>query len=73
MSTTAISNTQCAGMVRRPTVDVLAEKVARSLLAWTNRRAQIARPSNDRVALIRANEKLRTSALGGAGRSPLAR
>ena len=73
MSTTTISQVNCPTAIRRPAVDVLAEKVARSLLAWTTRRQQIARPSHDRVALIRANEQFRNTALGGAQRSPLAR
>lgn len=73
MSTTTISHSDCAGMVRRPAVDVLAEKVARSLLAWTNRRQQVARPSHDRVALLRANEQLRLKALAASGHSPLPR
>ena len=73
MSTTAISNGQCVGVIRRPAVDVLAEKVARSLLAWTNRRQLVALPTHDRVALLRANEELRLRSLAAAGRSPIAR
>ena len=83
MSTTTISQHSCTTVTRRPAVDVLAEKLARRLLAWSDRRQEMRReevrgtqssqPSHERMALIRENERLRQDALGVRSASPLSR
>jgi hypothetical protein len=73
MSTTTISQHSCTAVTRRPAVDILVERLARRLLAWTTRRQQIAQPSHERMALIRGNERLRGRALGTGAGSPLGR
>jgi endonuclease III len=40
----------------RPAVDVLVERAARSMLAWSDRRANKNQISHERMDLIRANE-----------------
>jgi hypothetical protein len=83
MSTTTISQHSCTTVARRPAVDVLAQKLARRLLAWSDRRQEMrseevrgqqsAQPSHERMALIRENERLRQDALGIRTASPIAR
>jgi hypothetical protein len=87
MSTTTISQQSCTTVTRRPAVDVLAEKLARRLLAWSDRRQEMrsqedrgkrsarqsVQPSHERMALIRENERLRQDALGVRSASPVAR
>jgi hypothetical protein len=78
MSTTTISQHSCTTVTRRPAVDVLAEKLARRLLAWSDHRQQVrsqsgAQPSHERMVLIRENERLREDALGVRAASPLNR
>jgi hypothetical protein len=55
MSTTSISSQECGAQAHRPVVDVVAERMAQSLLSWTNSRAERSELSHERVALIRAN------------------
>jgi hypothetical protein len=57
MSTTSISGQACGAQPHRPAIDVVAEKMAKSLLNWTNRRAERTMPSHERVALLIDNEK----------------
>ena len=50
----------CTTPLQRPLIDVMAERVARALLAWSDRRTElrVARQdfSHERMALILANE-----------------
>ena len=55
MSTTSVSSQACGAQAHRPVIDVVAEKMAQSLLTWTNRRAERSELSHERAALIRAN------------------
>jgi hypothetical protein len=79
MSSTSISQDSCTTATRRPVVDVLAEKLARRLLAWSAQRQEARSqrvrgprvrgwesgyPSHDRMALIRENEYRRASVQG---------
>ncbi|HEX4442362.1 MAG TPA: hypothetical protein VHZ81_02210 [Galbitalea sp.] len=67
MSATTVFQRSCTTTIHRPTVDVVAEKLARRLLAWTTRRQQSARITHERMALIRDNERVKLwagSALG---------
>jgi hypothetical protein len=73
MSTTTISQQSCHAVARRPAVDIVAEKLARRLLAWTTRRQQNAQPTHERMALIRENERLRNGALATSAGSPVGR
>jgi hypothetical protein len=57
LSTTTISQQSCTTAMHRPTVDLVAEKLARRLLAWTTRRQQSSRLTHERMALIRDNER----------------
>lgn len=50
--------------IRRPALDVLVERVARSLLAWSDRRVVRRQVSHERMALLRANE--RAASRGGS-------
>jgi len=40
----------------RPAVDILVERAARSMLAWSDRRAGKNQVSHERMELLRANE-----------------
>jgi hypothetical protein len=57
MSTTSISSQACGVQPHRPAIDVVAERMAKSLLNWTNRRAERTTPSSERMALLIDNEK----------------
>ena len=59
MSTTTIHHRSRVTVTRRPAVDVMAEKLARHLLAWTTRRQTHSQPNHERMALIRENEQFR--------------
>jgi hypothetical protein len=50
--------------VRRPAFDVLVERVARSLLAWSTRRSANRMLSHERMALLLSND--RTAPRGGS-------
>jgi hypothetical protein len=50
--------------VRRPALDMMVERVARGLLAWSERRVARLQISHERMALLRANE--RTASSGGS-------
>jgi hypothetical protein len=65
MSTTTISQQSCTTVFRRTAAEILAEKLARRLLAWSTRRQQrAAQPSHEHMALIRAN--VRHEVAGGS-------
>ena len=49
---------------RRPAVDILVERAARRMLAWSDRRASKNQLSHERMDLMRANECL--AAQGGS-------
>jgi hypothetical protein len=49
------SNT--ASIARRPIVDVTVERIARGLLAWSDRRAQNNRILHERMALLLENQR----------------
>jgi len=71
MSATTISHRSNTTAVHRPALDILVEKLARRLLAWSEARADreaIAQPDHDRIALILQND-----ALLFRGGSPLGR
>jgi hypothetical protein len=42
---------------RRPAVDIAVERLAKSLLAWSDRRAQKHQLSHERMALILENQR----------------
>ena len=54
--------------MHRPAVDIVAEKLARRLLAWTTRRQQSSRLTHERMALIRENERMQLTAGSSFGR-----
>ncbi len=60
------SNT--TAIARRPAIDVAVERLAKSLLAWSDRRAQKNQVSHERMALILENQRS-----AGHGGSPLGR
>ena len=70
MSTTSISSQACGAQTHRPAIDVVAEKMAKGLLNWTNRRAERTAPSHERMALLIDNQK---QAVNRALSSPLGR
>jgi hypothetical protein len=49
------SNT--TAIAHRPAVDAAVERIARSLLAWSDRRAQKNQLTNERMALILENQR----------------
>jgi hypothetical protein len=49
------SNT--TAIARRPAVDVAVERIARSLLAWSDRRAKKHQLSHERMALMLENQR----------------
>ena len=65
-------------LTRRPAIDLMVEKLAQTLLAWTARRqsnrrsiaagSKAAQPTHERMALIRENEQLRAWAGSPFGR-----
>jgi hypothetical protein len=61
---TFTTHSHATTIARRPAVDVLVERLARSLLAWSDRRANANQLSNERVTLLRENQ--RNSACGGS-------
>ena len=67
LSTTTISQQSCPTAMHRPAVDVVAEKLARRLLAWTTRRQQSLRLTHERMALIRENERMQLPAGSSLG------
>jgi hypothetical protein len=68
--TTSNTNTMYdnSTVARRPAVDVAVERLAKSLLAWSDRRAKKNQLSHERMALILENQ--RSAHHGG---SPLGR
>jgi hypothetical protein len=70
MSTTSISSQACGARPHRPAIDVVAERMAKGLLNWTNRRAERTAPSHERMALLIDNEKREVNHAIG---SPLSR
>ncbi|MCW2749942.1 MAG: hypothetical protein JWR83_1052 [Aeromicrobium sp.] len=68
MTAGAFSHQSNTTIARRPASDVLVEKVALRLLAWSDRRAVKNQLSHERMALILENQ--RSSSRGG---SPLGR
>jgi hypothetical protein len=57
-----------AAHARRSGVDVLIERAARSLLAWSDRRAAKNRISHERMALILENQRNSTRGGSSGGR-----
>jgi hypothetical protein len=74
MSNTALSNQAAlsrhahSGAAHRPTFDILVERVARSMLAWSNRRATQNQVGADRVALLLENQRESTRGGSSLGR-----
>jgi hypothetical protein len=60
----ALSASCSAAIAHRPAVDILVERAARSMLAWSDRRANQNQISHERMDLLRANECL--AARGGS-------
>jgi hypothetical protein len=60
-STSALAR---SASIRRPALDLMVERVARGLLAWSDRRVARLQVSHERMQLLRANE--RTAARGGS-------
>ncbi len=56
MTTQMISHQSHSTIARRPAIDIVIERVARGLLAWSDRRAQKSLFSHARMELLRANE-----------------
>jgi hypothetical protein len=61
--TTALSNHQSLSRqasrvaTHRPAVDILVERAARSMLAWSERRARTSMVGADRIALLVENQR----------------
>lgn len=60
MTAHAVSNQCNSTIAQRPLVEVLVERAARRMLAWSDRRANSNRISHERMQLLRANQGLAT-------------
>ena len=64
MTAQAFSHQSNSTIAHRPTSDVLIEKVALRLLAWSDRRVVKNQLTHERMALLRENQ--RTATRGGS-------
>jgi hypothetical protein len=64
MTAQALSHHGGQTISHRPTVDLLVERAARNMLAWSERRAQKSQLSHERMDLLLDNE--RAAAPGGS-------
>jgi hypothetical protein len=68
------SHSSTTTLAHRPLLDVLVERLARRLLAWSDRRVVKHQLTHERVALLIALERgahRGGSSIGGSGRAPI--
>lgn len=68
MSVQSLSHHSGSTLAPRPVFDVLVERAARKMLAWANRRASKTVVSHERMSLLIANERTRSSGGSAIGR-----
>ena len=56
MNTLSNHSSMSSHSAHRPAIDILVERAARSMLAWSDRRAGKNQVSHERMELLRANE-----------------